>query len=188
MIDASLGRAGCCGFPAGQPQMPAPGLPLPPFPPAGAEEPSALNIQLATAQTGIANGAVIPMGAAVRQYGDGLSYDAANHAVIVNRPGVYAFTWQLRVSAAGGGQPVTDAVISLQSLDGSAVLAQSGAPVGEGESVLITGSAAARLRPGTAWALVNNSGGAVSLAVAGSAPAAFAASETVAAVSGAQIM
>ena len=179
MIDASLGRAGCCGFPACPPQPPVPSPDVPPFPPAGVNGPSALNIQLATAQTGIANGAVIPMGAAVRQYGDSLSYDAANHAVIVNRAGVYAFTWQLLVSAAAGEQAVTDAVISLQSLDGAAVLAQSGAPVGAAAPVLITGSAVARLLPGTSWALVNNSGGAISLDIAGAAPAAFAASQTV---------
>lgn len=175
MIDASLGRAGCCGFPACPPQPPFPSPDSPLFPPpAGMNGPSALNIQLATAQPAVANGAVIPMGAAVRQYGDNLSYDAVNHAVIVNRPGIYAFTWQMLVSAA-----VTDAVVTLQSLDGAVVLAQSGVPVGADAPVLLTGSAVARLMPGTSWVLVNNSGGTVSLGVAGAAPAAFAASETV---------
>ena len=174
MIDASLGRAGC-----GCPQnLPVP-QPVPPFvPDAGV---SALNIQLATAQASVAPGAVLPIGASVRQYGDALSYDAANHAVAVNAPGLYAFDWQVLTQSAG---EETDAVISLQSLDGTAVLASSGALAVPTEGgTLISGSAVARLQPGTSWALVNNSGAAIALPAAGTAPAAFTASMTVTSLS-----
>ena len=177
MIDASLGRAGCCQ----QPQLPPVPQPVPPFVPGIPAEASALNIQLATAQTNIAPGAVIPIGASVRQYGEALSYDPANHAVVVNAPGLYAFDWQVLTQSVGDA---ADVVISLQSLDGTAVLASSGAEAVPAEGgTLVSGSAVARLMPGTSWALVNNSGAAVSLPAAGTAPAAFVGSETVTALS-----
>lgn len=189
IIDASLGRAGCCGFPScsrPQPFPPVPGPgPMPgPNPPFGPDEPSALSIQLTTAQTGIAPGAVLPLGASVRQFGDDLRYDAANHAVVVNRPGIYAFTWQVLVQSA---EAVGDVVVSLQSLEGTAVLGSSGAlAVPTEDGVLISGAAVGRLRPGSAWALVNNSGAAISLPAAGTVPAAFVGAMTVTALDSAQ--
>ena len=187
MIDASLGRAGCGGFPpCGQG---AAGMPFPGFP-GGRPEPApmpcqtppqpaadALSIQLSTTQTGIAAGAVLPLGASVRQIGCALRYDTANHAVTVTEPGVYVFKWQVLVQSADAA---ADVVISLQSLDGTAVLASSGAVAVPAEGgVLVAGSAVAQLRPGTSWALVNNSGAAINLPAAGTAPAAFVGSETV---------
>ena len=176
MIDASLGRAGCGCYPQPTPLPPVP----PPFQPDPAEA-SALNLQLATAQASVAPGAVLPVGASVRQYGTAVSYDAANHAVVINAPGIYSFTWNVLVQSV---EQAGDVIISLQSLDGTAVLGSSGAaavPVAGG--TLVSGSVTARLRPGTEWALVNNSGAAIALPAAGTAPAAFTASETVQALS-----
>ena len=176
MIDASLGRAGCCcgQNAAGQVFAEAAGMCCP-TPVQSASD--ALSIQLANTQSAVANGAVIPLGGSVRQIGTALTYDPANHAVAVNEPGVYAFRWSVLVQSTDAP---ADAVISLQSLDGSAVLASSGAiDVPAEGGTLVCGTAVAQLCPGTSWALVNNSGVPVNVPAAGTAPAAFAASETV---------
>ena len=174
MIDASLGRASCCGFP------PAMGQPFPPRPnppvPVPSAEPDAIQIRLATAQTGIANGAAIPLNGIVRQYGNGLTYDTANHAVTVNEAGVYRFDWHVLVQTPNG----TAAVIVLQSIDGQTVLGISGVPAEQSDDgALLSGTAVAALPAGSAWVLVNASGEAVDIPAAGTAPAAFAASLTV---------
>jgi len=173
LIDASLGRACGCGAVPVQQMQPQPVLPQ-------RTEPDALFVQMSTAQTDIASGAALPLAGSVRQIGDGISYDAANHAVVVCEPGVYAFDWNVLVTAAAAGD---DVVITLQSLDGTTVLASSGAVAVPAEGgVLLSGHAVAPLRAGSAWALVNASAGAVSIPVAGAAPAVFAASLTVAEV------
>ena len=174
LIDASLGTASCGGAVMPE-QTPASQRFRPPA------EPDDLTIQMNVTQTAIASGAALPLAGSVRQIGDGLSYDAANHAVVVNETGVYFFNWNVLVQAA---EETTDVVIALQSLDGTVLLATSGAPaVTADDAVLISGSAIARLRAGTAWALVNVSGAAISVPVAGTAPAAFAASLNVAEIS-----
>ena len=174
MIDASLGRAsGCCGCPPCPPTPP----PVPPFPPVPPREPDLLCVQLAVTQTGIANGAAIPLAGTVRQSGSALRYDTASQAVTVNEPGVYLIQWQAAVQSA---EDAADAVLALQSQDGQRVLALSGAPQvpAEGGSV-INGSTAAFLPAGTAWSLVNVSGAPLNIPAAGRAPAAFAAALTV---------
>lgn len=164
LIDASLGTACCC--------------PPVPVTPAQPTEPDALFVQMSTAQTAVANGAVLPLAGNIRQIGNGLSYDAANHAVTVNEAGVYAFDWHVLVQSAADA---ADAVIALQSLDGSTVLATSGAAsVPADGAALVSGHTVAALQAGTAWALVNVSGAAINLPVAGTAPAVFAAALTVA--------
>ena len=178
IIDASLGRASCCGFPNGMPQPvppPAPPVPLP------RTEPDAIQVQLATAQTGIANGAAIPLSSTTRLIGNGLSFDAANHAVAVSEPGVYAFDWHVLVQSAGTDDPV----IALQSLDGQTVLGYSGTLAAAAENgTVISGAAVAALPAGTSWVLVNASRNAIDIPVAGTAPAFFAAVLTVTEVSG----
>lgn len=177
IIDASLGRASCSAFPSCSSCTPTPVQPLTPqpvMPPPPQERAAALNVQMNTAQTGIANGAVIPLTGSIRQSGNGLCYDAANHAVVIGAPGIYAFDWQVLVQSADG---VADVVIALRSLDGTAVLGLSGAiavPIDGG--TLISGSAVAQLRPGMEYALVNASGVPINIPVAGTAPASFAAS------------
>ena len=142
MIDASLGRASCCGFPPGISQ---------PFPP-------------------------IPLSGIVRQIGNGLSYDPANRAVSVSEAGVYRFDWHVLAETADDTAPV----IVLQSLDGQTVLGLSGVPAeAAGNGALLSGTAVAALPAGSAWVLVNASGAAIDIPVAGTAPAAFAASLTV---------
>ena len=168
MIDASLGRAGCCGS--------LPPFPPRPLPPAGPSEPDAIQIRLATAQTGLANGAAVPLSGIVRQIGSGLSYDTANRAVTVNEAGVYQFCWAVLARPAAAADPV----IALQSLEGQTVLGYSGLPAAAAENgALLSGSAVAALPAGSAWVLVNASGEAIDIPVAGTAPAAFAASLTV---------
>ncbi|MBR6420726.1 MAG: hypothetical protein IKS42_10350 [Oscillospiraceae bacterium] len=165
LIDASLGTACCCG-------------PVPPVPPLPPTEPDALYVQMSTAQTAIARGAALPLAGTVRQFGNGLSYDTANHAVTVNETGVYAFDWN--VLAEGGADGV---VITLQSLDGAVLLATSGVPGGTADTpVAVSGHTVALLRAGTAWTLVNASDTPIDIPVAGAAPAVFAASLTVAQV------
>ncbi len=168
MIDASLGRAGCCGS--------LPPFPPRPLPPAVPSEPDAIQIRLATAQTGLANGAAVPLSGVVRQIGNGLSYDTANRAVTVNEPGVYQFCWFVLAQPAAAADPV----IALQSLEGQTVLGYSGVPAAAAENgALLSGSAVAALPAGSAWVLVNASGEAIDIPVAGTAPASFAASLTV---------
>jgi hypothetical protein len=71
-------------------------------------------------------------------------------------------------------------VIVLQSLDGQTVLGLSGVPAeAAGNGALLSGTAVAALPAGSAWVLVNASGAAIDIPVAGTAPAAFAASLTV---------
>ncbi len=177
IIDASLGRAACCGFPGGM-QPPMPPMPPVPLPPT---EPDAIQIQLATAQTALANGAAIPLSGVTRRIGNGLSFDAANHAVAVSEPGVYAFDWHVLVQTAGAEDPV----IALQSLDGQTVLGVSGTlAAAAANGTVISGAAVAALPAGTSWVLVNASGGAIDIPVAGTAPASFAAVLTVAEISG----
>lgn len=174
MIDASLGRASCCGFPPGMQPMPFPPRPNPPVP-LPRTEPDAIQIRLATAQTALANGAAIPLSGVVRQIGNGLTYDTANRAVSVNEAGVYQFAWHVLVQAAAAAP-----VIALQSLDGQTVLGYSGIPASAAESgAVVSGSAVADLPAGSAWVLVNASGETIDIPVAGTAPAAFAASLTV---------
>lgn len=176
IIDASLGRAACCGFPGGLPQH-VPPVPLP------SSEPDAIQVQLATAQTALANGAAIPLSGTARQIGDGLRFDAANHAVAVSTPGVYAFQWHVLVQTAGTADPV----IALQSLDGQTVLGYSGTTAASaGNGIAVSGSAVAALPAGTSWVLVNASGDAIDIPVAGTAPASFAAVLTVAEITGRQ--
>ncbi|MBR6108046.1 MAG: hypothetical protein IKQ39_08570 [Oscillospiraceae bacterium] len=177
LIDASLGRAGCCPYPPYPfPPQPVPPQPAPPVP-VPLTEPDTLCVQLATAQTALANGAAVPMTGTLRQTGNGLSYDAASRAVTVTEAGVYAFAWQILVQSDGAA---ADAVIALQSLDGQTVLGYSGAiDVPETGSTLVSGSAVAYLPAGTAWVLVNVSGAAINIPVTGTAPAVFAASMTV---------
>lgn len=183
MIDASFGRPNCCPYPPYPfPPQPTPPQPFPPTPappiPVPLREPDTLSVQLATAQTALANGAAIPMTGSLRQTGSGLSYDAASRAVLVTEPGVYAFTWNVLVQSDGAEG---DAAIALQSLDGQTVLAVSGVPeVPTTGGTLISGAAVAYLPAGTAWALVNVSGAAINIPVAGIAPNVFAASMTVA--------
>jgi len=162
LIDASLGTACCGGSMAPRPPQPE------------RRQPDALSVQMNIAQTAIANGAVLPLAGSVRQFGNGLAYDAANHAVIVKEAGVYFFSWDVLTQTAG---EEGDVVIALQSLDGAVLLATSGAAdvTAEG-STQVSGSAVAMLPAGSAWALVNASGDALSIPVAGTAPAAFAAS------------
>ena len=175
IIDASLGR------PSGSDYTPCSSCPpqniqpmTPPPAPQMQERAAALSVQMNTAQTAIANGAVIPLTGSIRQSGSGLCYDAANHAVVIGAPGVYAFDWQVLVQSA---DTEGDVVIALQALDGSPVIAYSGAIAVPAEGgTLISGSAAALLRPGTEYALVNVSGAAINIPVAGTAPASFAAS------------
>lgn len=175
MIDASLGRAACCGFPGGFPQPPVPPVPLP------RTEPDAIQIQLATAQTALANGAAIPLSGVTRVIGNGLSFDAANHAVAVNEAGVYAFDWHVLVQSAAAEDPV----IALQSLDGQTVLGLSGTlAAAAANGTVLSGAAVAALPAGTSWVLVNASGGVIDIPVAGTAPALFAAVLTVAEISG----
>ena len=172
MIDASLGRASCCGFPPGitQPFPPRPNPSLP------RTEPDAIQIRLSTAQTALANGAAIPLSGVVRQIGNGLSYDPANRAVSVSEAGVYRFDWHVLAETADDTAPV----IVLQSLDGQTVLGLSGIPAdAAGNGALLSGTAVAALPAGSAWVLVNASGAAIDIPVAGTAPAAFAASLTV---------
>ena len=172
MIDASLGRASCCGFPPGstQPFPPRPNLPLP------QTEPDAIQIRLSTAQDALANGAAIPLSGVVRQIGGGLSYDPANRAVSVSEAGVYRFDWHVLAEPENGAAPV----IVLQSLDGQTVLGSSGVPAEAAENgALLSGTAVAALPAGSAWVLVNASGAPIGIPVAGTAPAAFAASLTV---------
>lgn len=178
IIDASLGRATCCGFPGGMPAPVPPPMPPIPLPPT---EPDAIQIQLATAQTALANGAAIPLSGVTRLIGDGLRFDAANHAVAVNEAGVYAFDWHVLVQIAGGEDPV----IALQSLDGQTVLGYSGTlAAAAANGVVIGGTAVAALPAGTSWVLVNASGGPIDIPVAGTAPASFAAVLTVTEISG----
>ena len=172
MIDASLGRASCCGFPPGitQPFPLRPNLPLP------QTEPDAIQIRLSTAQDALANGAAIPLSGVVRQIGGGLSYDPANRAVSVSEAGVYRFDWHVLAEPENGAAPV----IVLQSLDGQTVLGSSGVPAEAAENgALLSGTAVAALPAGSAWVLVNASGAPIGIPVAGTAPAAFAASLTV---------
>ncbi|MBP0988349.1 MAG: hypothetical protein J6S92_08720, partial [Oscillospiraceae bacterium] len=73
----------------------------------------------------------------------------------------------------------------LQSLDGQTVLGLSGTLAAAAENgTVISGSAVAALPAGTSWVLVNASGGALDIPVAGTAPASFAAVLTVTEVSG----
>lgn len=175
IIDASLGRPSCtdytpCGNCPPQNVQPLAPTPAPPV----QERAAALNVQMNTAQTAIANGAVIPLNGSIRQSGNGLCYDAANHAVVIGAPGIYAFDWQVLVQSADAEG---DVVIALQALDGSPVLGYSGAlAVPTDGGTLISGSAVAQLRPGTEYALVNVSGTPINIPVAGTAPASFAAS------------
>ncbi len=173
MIDASLGRASCCGFPQGIPQ-PFPPRPNPPVP-LPQSEPDMIQIRLTTAQTALANGAAVPLTGTVRQSGNGLHFDPANRAVQVTESGVYLFQWHVLVQSDAAAP-----VIALQSLDGQTVLGYSGVPAGTAASgVSVSGTAAAALPAGTAWVLVNVTGDPVDIPVAGTAPAAFAASLTV---------
>ena len=181
IIDASLGRAGCCGYSCGMPQPQPPLPPLPPFPPQPPQTavPDTLQVQLATAQTGIANGAVIPLSTVLRQTGNGLSFSAATHAFTVNDAGVYAIDWTVLVQSAGGAAAAP--VIALQSLDGQTVLGYSGVPeAAAADGTQLTGRSVAALPAGSSWVLVNASGEALDVPLAGTAPAAFAATLTVA--------
>ncbi len=191
MIDASLGRASCCGFPGGMPPCPPfPPQPFPPqpFPPQPAPpiplpqpEPDAIQLRLAAAQTALANGAVIPFSSVVRQLGNGLRFDPGTGAVSVLEPGVYAFNWQMLVQMPDGDTAAP--VIALQSLDGQTVLGYSGVPAAAAvNGVLLSGSAVAALPAGTAWVLVNASGVPIDIPAAGTAPAVFAGSMSVAEV------
>lgn len=179
IIDASLGRSGCCGYPSCTPQQPSPPPCQPAAPPCQLTEPDAVQVVLAAAQTDVASGAAIPLAGAVRQIGNGLSFDSTNHAVIVNEPGVYTFNWQVLASITGG----TDAVITLESLDGQTILGRSGVPGAlTTDGALITGSAVAALPAGTAWVLINSSADALNIPVVGTAPNTFSAAMTVAEV------
>lgn len=183
IIDASLGRANCCGYPCGMQQQPCPPpQPTPPqiFPPQPPQPamPNTLQLQLATAQTALANGAVVPLSTIVRQTGSDLSFSAANSAFTVNKTGVYTINWTVLVQTSGGG--TADPVIALQSLDGQTVLGYTGtlnADMTNGAQ--LTGHTVALLPAGSSWVLVNATGEAIDIPVAGTAPAAFAASMTV---------
>ena len=174
IIDASLqpgNRVSCCG---GYPFPPQPSPPVPPQP--VRTEPDTLQLSPTTAQTGIANGAAIPLTGVVRQTGNGLRYDPATRAVMVEEAGVYTFVWQVLVQNTGAEAPV----IQLQSLSGQRVLGTSGAPAEVAAAgVLLTGSAVAALPEGSAWVLVNASGAPLNIPAVGTAPAVFAASMTV---------
>ena len=174
MIDASYqpgGRQGCCGGASGIRPFP------PPMPPVFPTEPDVLQLNLAAAQTGIANGAAIPLTGTVRQTGNGLRYDAATHAVTVSEAGVYTFIWNVLVQTETGDAPV----LRLQSLDGQVVLGISGLPAETAaQGAMLSGSAVAYLPAGTAWVLVNATGAPLNIPAAGTAPAVFAASVTVA--------
>ncbi len=175
MIDASLGRATCCGYPNNMPQPFPPPPPAPPMPPT---EPDAIQVQLATAQTAIAAGAAVPLSNTVRVIGDGLSFDAANHAVAVNEAGVYVFQWSVLVQS--DGEAAADPVIALQSLNGQTVLGYSGTlAAAAADGTVLSGTAVAALPAGSSLVLVNASGAALNIPVAGTAPAAFAAVLTV---------
>ena len=177
IIDASLGRASCSAFPTCSNCSQQPMQPLTPQPvmmPPPQERAAALNVQMNTAQTAIANGAVIPLAGSIRHSGTGLGFDAANHAVVIGAPGIYAFDWQVLVQSA---EETGDVVLALQSLDGTAVLGFSGTmDVPTEGGTLISGSAVAQLRSGTEYALVNVSGAAINIPVAGTTPASYAAS------------
>lgn len=180
IIDASLGRATCCGFPGSFPQPVPPPVPPIPLPPT---EPDAIQVQLATAQTALANGAAVPLTTISRQIGNGLSFNAATSAVTVNEPGVYLFNWHVLVQATAENDPV----ISLQSLDGQTVLGLSGAPnASTTDGTVVSGSAVAALPAGTSWVLVNATGEPINIPVAGTAPSTYAASMTVTEVSGSE--
>ncbi len=197
MIDASLGRASCCGFPSCMPPFPPPFPPPcpPPFPPqpdppqpattipTAPSEPGGIQLRIAAAQTTLANGAVIPFTSAVRQLGSGLRFDQGTGAVSVMESGVYAFNWQMLVQI-----PTDDTaapVIALQSLDGQTVLGYSGIPAAAAvNGALLSGTAVAFLPAGTMWVLVNASGAPMDILTAGSAPAVFAGSMSVTEISG----
>lgn len=192
IIDASLDRANCCGYPCGMPQPfppqpfpPQPAPPVPPVPPVPQQSAvDSLQVQLATAQTGIASGAAIPLSTVLRQTGNGLSFSAATHAFTVADAGVYAIDWSVLVQTAAGG---ADPVIALQSLDGQTVLGYSGTLTADAEAgALLTGRTVAALPAGSSWVLVNASADALDVPLAGTAPAAFAASLTVAELPAAQ--
>ena len=171
LIDASSGTACCC-------------TPVPPAQPTPPTEPDALFVQMSTAQTGIATGAALPLAGSVRVFGDGLSYDAANHAVVVTETGVYEVQWHVLTQSAAAA---ADVVLAFQSLDGTASVGTSGALAVPAEGgTLVSGHTIALLRAGTAWALVNVSGGAINIPAAGTAPAAFAAALSVTEVGGAE--
>ena len=187
MIDASLGRASCCGscsgmqpcppFPPPFPPQPVPPQPFPPIP-VPQQEPDSIQLRLAAAQTALANGAAIPFASAVRQIGNGLRYDAGSGAVTVQEPGVYAFSWQVLVQAPA--EDTAAPVIALQSLDGQTVLGYSGIPAAAAANgALVSGTAVAPLPAGTAWVLVNASGAPLDIPAAGTAPAVFAGNMTV---------
>ena len=181
IIDASLGRANCCGYPCGMPQPPVPPFPPPvPQPPV----PDTIQIQLANAQTGIAGGAVIPLNTVLRQTGNGLSFNPATGAFTVADAGVYAIDWTVLVQPAGEGaaaDPLPALVIALQSLDGRTVLGYAGIPsAAAADGAQLTGRAVAALPAGSSWVLVNASGETIDVPLAGTAPAAFAAQLTVA--------
>lgn len=182
MIDASLGRASCCGFPGGMQPCPPFPQPVPPQPvppvPLPQTEPDSLQLRLAAAQTALANGAVIPFSAAVRQIGNGLRFDPGTGAVSVLEAGVYVIEWQMLVQTEADEN--TAPVIALQSLDGQSVLGYSGIPAASAaDGALISGSAVAALPAGTAWVLVNASGAPLNIPAVGAAPAVFAASMTI---------
>lgn len=185
IIDASLGRASCCGYPCGMqqqcPTQPFPPQPFPPQPPQPQPTPqpampNTLQLQLATAQTALASGAAIPFSTIARQTGNGLSYNTANSAFTVNETGVYDIDWTVLVTATGSEDPV----IALQSLDGQTVLGYTGTVNGAAtDGAQLTGHAVALLPAGSSWVLVNATGAAIDVSLAGTAPAAFAASMTV---------
>lgn len=183
IIDASLGRANCCGYPCGmqpqfpsQPQFPQP-QPQPPMPPQPAM-PNTLQLQLATAQSALANGAAIPFSTVTRQTGNGLSFNSATNAFTVNQTGVYDIDWTVLVTATTGNP-----VIALQSTDGQTVLGYTGTLNADAtDGTQLTGHTVALLPAGSSWVLVNATGEAIDVSLAGTAPAAFAASMTVAQV------
>lgn len=183
IIDASLGRANCCGYPCGMQQQ-CPSQPFPPQPPQPPTPPQpvmpdTMQLSLTTAQTGVASGAAIPLSTLVRQTGTDLSFNAATHAFTVNNTGVYAIDWTVLVTATGTEDPV----IALQSLDGQPVLGYTGTLNDAATNgALLTGHTVATLQAGSSWVLVNATSDPINISLAGTAPAAFAASMTIAEV------
>lgn len=179
IIDASLGRNNSCGCgcDCGCGTYPTCPTIRPDCGTGGSNAPDAFTVQLATAVTALPDGATLPLSGTVRISGNGLSYDSANCAVVINEAGVYHFSWDVLTQSTSEELPI---VIALQSLDGATVLAYSGTAAADAAgSTLVSGETTAALAAGTAWVLVNRSGAAINLPAAGTPPTAFTAQLTV---------
>ncbi len=139
---------------------------------------SAITNQQTTAVPAVAVGASVPFDSTSRVFGNDLAYDSTNNAIIINTAGTYYFAWNVLAEPA---EAATDVLFTLRTLDGSIVLAYSGADITTAEegSVLVSGNTVAALPAGARVVLVNTGTTAVALPEAGTAPQAFVAEMTV---------